>query len=476
MKCIFRYPAAIRGAAFALAACLLLAGCPEEVSLTPSEEPPGEHLLRFALITDMHITDEESPARFIRLDAFLSPAWRPQEAYTPHILDATLRRINAIHASGKADGRPIDFVMAAGDVTDNAQYNELRWFIDVMDGRIVTPDSGARDGADRDVPPELNPKLPYDAVGLDPEIPWYVTCGNHDLLAAGSFSIDRSAPDPGKWRAPVLYLVAGILQLNDIGLFLSYLLPTMAASPNIITGAGPPLDPETLQITRDELASGPIIPDPDRHFLSPALFMEAFFDTASRPRGHGFTQANLDSNTLFYSFRPDSDIPIRVVVLNTVADQPPWSVPVDYGVMDRAWFNGYLKTVVRRAARDGEAIILVSHHSSKDFNKPYPDQSVKSFQFEGWLARQPNIIAHFHGHDHRHIAERMPGANPYLRVGTASLIDLPQEGRIIDVYRDASGKYTLESVFFSHIENPTALSEEGYRRAAIDAAYNRGEY
>ena len=61
--------------------------------------PEGEHWLRFVHLSDVHIADTESPARLVTMDAFLSPAWRPQEAYSTQVLDATCRAINRIHYS-----------------------------------------------------------------------------------------------------------------------------------------------------------------------------------------------------------------------------------------------------------------------------------------------------------------------------------------------------------------------------------------
>ena len=62
--------------------------------------------------------------------------------YTTHVLDAAVQTINALHKV-----TPFDFGIALGDACDNTQYNELRWYIDVIDGKMITPSSGAHKGA-----------------------------------------------------------------------------------------------------------------------------------------------------------------------------------------------------------------------------------------------------------------------------------------------------------------------------------------
>ena len=144
-------------------------------------------LLNFFTITDIHITDKESPNQMIylqRLHPKLSVGgslYSGVMLYTTHVLDAAVQTINALH---KKD--PFDFGISLGDVCNSTQYNELRWYIDVLDGKVITPSSGAHLGAGT-----IDYQKPYKAAGLDKTIPWYQALGNHDHFWLGSFPVDN---------------------------------------------------------------------------------------------------------------------------------------------------------------------------------------------------------------------------------------------------------------------------------------------
>jgi hypothetical protein len=99
-------------------------------------------LLNFFAISDIHISDKEAPAQAIYFGykGKVSSAYSPVMLYTTHVLDAAVQTINAIHSQN-----PIDFGISLGDTCNNTHYNELRWYIDVLDGKTINPDSAAKD-------------------------------------------------------------------------------------------------------------------------------------------------------------------------------------------------------------------------------------------------------------------------------------------------------------------------------------------
>ena len=134
-------------------------------------------------MTDIHIADKESPAQanYVGWSApfgptLMSSAYSPVILSTTQVLDAAVQTINALHKK-----TPFDFGISLGDTINNTQYNELRWYIDVLDGKVITPSSGAHDGADT-----IDYQKPFKAVGLDKAIPWYQVIGNHDQFWMGS--------------------------------------------------------------------------------------------------------------------------------------------------------------------------------------------------------------------------------------------------------------------------------------------------
>ena len=98
-------------------------------------------LTAFVQFTDLHITDAESPARFEYLHPFIGSAHRPQEVLGTVATSALVERVNSVR-QGPFTGRAFDLVVTTGDNTDNHELIELDWFLKVLNGGSVTPNSG----------------------------------------------------------------------------------------------------------------------------------------------------------------------------------------------------------------------------------------------------------------------------------------------------------------------------------------------
>lgn len=407
-------------------------------------------LLRFFTITDVHITDKESPAQGIVFAAYTRTngisVYSPLMLYTTHMLNAVVQTIDALNKK-----EPFDFGMALGDLANSTQYNELRWFIDIMDGKEINPDSGPKDDP---IPgPDNDYQDIYKATGLDKSIPWYVALGNHDHFWLGT--------KPYNERMKKTVISDSILQL---GLILDKNDTNVMNERIFSTGT---LDCSKLYapiIGAGIVAKMKNIPtigaDTNRRSLSVKDFVNEFSNTSSLPKGHGFIQDKPEN--VFgacYSFEPKSNLPLKIIVLDDTQNET--DKPVKEGIYGHGeltdgryeWLMAQLK-----AGQDAGQLMIISAHIPIGVceNSPMDWNPAPGYKSEKDLISQlqafPNLILWIAGHRHLNNITAFPSIDPehpeysFWEVETKALREFPEQFRTFDIVRNSDNTISIFTV------------------------------
>jgi 3',5'-cyclic AMP phosphodiesterase CpdA len=394
--------------------------------------PAGPTLATVGIVTDVHVRDEESPARPVFLDRLgppFSAVFRPHEALSLQVLGAAVRSLDAAAP---------DAVVVNGDLVDNAQANELAQAKRVLDGGLVRPDSGAPGyaGIQRagnpdpayyrpDVDPPREPGLlaraqrPFRSPGL--RAPWYPVAGNHDLLVAGELA-----------RTPRTDALARG----------SEMLVEPDASIQVPRGE----DALSAELVDRLLSDGlpgrtaRVAPDPARRELTPRQAVAGL-----RPG----TGSRLD-----YAF--DAGSRVRAIVLDTVHRTK------GAGGVVTPREVAFLRRELRRA---GDRWVLVfTHQPLERLDGGAPLRAL--------LDRDPRVLAAIAGDTHRNrIAPRRTAAGGYWLISTSALADFPQQARMLRVRETRGGGAMIDTWMLDTAPDP--LADTARALAFLDAQGGR---
>jgi metallophosphoesterase (TIGR03767 family) len=365
----------------------------------------------FVQLADVHVIDEESPARVEMLDRLGSPftsAFRPQEALTTQVLAAMVETINAAHPQA---------VFETGDLIDNDQQNEFTQAFSVLRGGMVDPNSGGPgyagvQAASNPDPLIYRPALdaprypgllgaaerPFRSPGL--RAPWYPLPGNHDMLVQGNL------PATPQTQA----IATGSRKLVTID---------QAA---LVAAKRRRFDPQLIRaLLRHGLPGDWIrVPaDARRRELSPAQ-ADAALRRASGHGGHG----RLMDSTVALGRR------VEAILLDTV-DRRGGAV----GILRRSQVS-WLRDRLRAA---GNRWVVV-------FSSTPLDQTRGGTRGLAVLDHAPRVVATVAGDVHRNsIRPRRTAAGRYWMITTSSLIDYPQQARAFRLVSTADGGVMLET-------------------------------
>ena len=421
---------------------------------------PADVLFTIAHLSDLHLCDEQSPTRLEFLDRWTDPesparaalgemrTYRAHELLTTQVAAAMVAAVNAVR-SGPVGGAPLDLAIATGDATDNAQANELSWYLALLDGGPVHPDSGdpARyegvagglgefderfwhpESERADLPRSRYgfPAVPglldaarraFHSPGLD--VPWLGVHGNHDEMVQGTWPGDALA---GATTTGAHKPIALDVPWDDV----------VALHAGIYAG-----DPDALAVL-DGAVQRPVTADPARRVVTRADFVAAHHTPQARPPGHGF-----GTGPQAY-YRHDHGARVTFLVLDTVNGHGGWQGSLDVEQLD--WLDAELTA----ADREQRYVVLASHHPLmtlvNDRVTGGSGRRVLGPELEAVLARHPSVVLWLNGHLHKVAITAHPG---WWEVTAPSLIDWPQQGRIVELLRSSTGTLTVATTMLDH--------------------------
>ncbi len=435
---------------------------------TSTEVVSRKSLLLFPQITDIHITDVESPNRMVYgYIAKNTSAYRPHSVYGLHILDSMIQTFNTLHKIEK-----LDFVLATGDLCDNAEGIELHWFNTVLNGGVVSMDSGA----DNDpIPGENNDYSdPIIAKGLESDLEWYAIIGNHDFLNAGiNYNTEEAALKyTSDTISTIEYKGCQIYTGSQDGvadpqcafdrhdIFGRTILTPTAVDDNCkISYSG-------IEVKIDKCNMPNVVADPLRApFNSHKNWFDDLNDADIIHPDETVEQSG------YYSVRPKSNIPIEIIFLDTAATVNAFRdgdtvdpMKINHaGFLETGQFN-WLKNKLTELKEEGVGVILTAHHPLGSFNQ---DSEISSSALKDEIKKYDNILAMINGHTHNNklIFHSSSNDNEYgfVEVTTAALIDFPEQARICEFVYNGNGTVSLFTTMLNHNSETDSFSYLGRR-------------
>lgn len=435
-------------------------------------------LLYLGHLSDLHLIDPQSPARLepmiVQSHSTWAGAFHPQDSMSVHVNAATVKSFSDLRYS-PVTGAPMGAAVVTGDSADMISHLELRWYIDILDGLEVDPNSGApgryegvqawpeAEWAYRPGDPAGGsfgdygfPRLPnllnqamnqkVQSVGLP--VPWYVVYGNHDKLLFGSFHVSSQLDS---------------LATGDQKSYSMLATASSALSGYAATNSAFQRMIDTLSIQSGRRSGfREVTADPDRHLFEQHAFMAEHFQTQPDPGpvGHGFTQHNLDTGETWW--KADFSPRVRGFGLDTCNDVagPDGAVPDD----QFQWLERELEI----AQAEQRLCLIFSHHNSLTLENRAvrPGRSVKlhgADELIALLLKYPVVVGWLNGHTHlNQILAHTSEKGGFWEITTASCIDFPQQQQVLDIVDNRDGTLSLFTMVVDHAGPPQPGSSGSY--------------
>lgn len=418
-------------------------------------------LTQFFTMSDIHIVDIQSATQPLVFGekplAGMQSAYTGSMLYSTQTLNTAIRSVNQLNKESK-----IDFGLFLGDAANNAQKNEFDMYLDIIEGRMVSPNSNPS------VAYTTEYSQPFKAEGLN--VPWYQVIGNHDHFWEGSqgftdkvrkFAVGDTVMKQG--------LGQGTQSTEGEEIYGGIIDASTQYGKIIMSG---------IPVSGDEITHK-IVPNIERRVITSTDFINMI------PKGHGLKLDTTKDPLGCYILEPKASVPVTVIVLdNTAAQNQKFTDPsADTRTTNAAmsFFSKdkltWLKKQMDIAQAANKLIVVATHiplesESVKQKVMWSTSSEVTRTEFINTLTNYPNMTLLLAGHRHLNtvsVFQNADKSNGFWQVETASLRDFPQQFKMIKINANNNGTVSVFANSVDPIIEPNSMMETA-RKYAIGAS------
>ncbi|MGI8460860.1 MAG: hypothetical protein ACR2OC_04365 [Solirubrobacterales bacterium] len=322
-------------------------------------------------------------------------------------------------------------------------------------------------------------------------VPFYLTNGNHDVLAQGNEDANQAFERLATGCEKVLATPASPNQSSLVDFF---------------------ANPSAVML---------VPPDPQRQFVSKTQLKTIYGETIAGDDDHGFayvdkkeSQAS-NGSASYYAWNPPQSPGFRFISIDTNSeggvlgpfDGAPLQTGSSAGNLDDPQFK-WLVSELDAAQKAGKLIVVFGHHPIRSLDSAVPDEAAarctgsdphghdvnpgcdldsrnsnplhlgdpaeakalgsSAKTVAELFAEYPNLVSYVPGHTHENRVMAYPKQNKdvFWELNTSAVIDHPQESRLIEVFDNQDGTLSIFGTVLSHASPgtppPSGTSAAGF--------------